>query len=86
MLQNIVPPNSAGNDQPAALAIGVSNDFFLSRGRGVARIHGGGFAGAIQAYVHREDFRDYSQLMEAIFGSDCIQPLTIRTQGVAALR
>ncbi|MBN1895869.1 galactokinase [bacterium] len=86
MLQNIVAPDSIGHNQPAALAIGVSNDFFRSRGRGVARIHGGGFAGTIQAYAHRDDFKDYSQRMHAIFGSDCIQPLTIRTQGVVEIR
>jgi len=85
LLQNIVPPDSAGNDQPAALALGVSNDFFHSRGRGIARIHGGGFAGTIQAYVHREDFKDYSQLMYAMFGDNCVQPLAVRTQGVVTM-
>lgn len=82
MLQNTVPPDSAGNNLPAALAIGISNDFFRSLDRGVARIHGGGFAGAIQAYIHKDDFEDYFRFVTAIFGNGCIQPLTIRRQGV----
>ena len=85
LLQNIVPPDSAGNDQPAALAIGASNDFFRSRGRGVSRIHGGGFAGTIQAYIHTNDFEDYSHRMTAMFSGDCVQSLTIRTQGVVEI-
>ncbi len=85
MLQNIVPPDSAGDDQPVALAIGVSSNFFHSRGRGVARIHGGGFAGTIQAYIHRNHFEDYSQLMTAIFGENSVQPITVRSQGVVTI-
>jgi galactokinase len=84
LLQNIVPPGQAGSEQPAALALGVSGDFFRRRkgGRGVCRIHGGGFAGTIQAYVHREDFAEYVPLMESLFGDSCVQPLHIRKQGV----
>ena len=85
MLQNTVPPGNAGNDQPAALAIGVSNDFFQSRGCGVSRIHGGGFAGTIQAYIHKDHFKDYSRLMTVMFGDACVQPLMIRMKGVSAL-
>ena len=78
MLQNTVAPGGAGRDQPAALAIGVSNDFFRSRGRGACRIHGGGFAGTIQAYIHKRDFKDYEQAMTALFGNDgCVHPLLV---------
>jgi len=84
MLQNTVPPGNSGSEQPAALAIGISNDFFQSRGCGVSRIHGGGFAGTIQAYVHKDHFRDYSQLMTSMFGDECVQSLIIRMQGVLA--
>lgn len=83
MLQNTIPPVSAGKDQPAALAIGVSNVFFRSKERGVCRIHGGGFAGTIQVYIHREDLQEYVQFMESLFGHSCVQPLVIRMQGVS---
>jgi galactokinase len=82
MLQNTISPGNSGNDQPAALAIGVSNDFFQSRGKGVSRIHGGGFAGTIQSYIHKDHFEDYSRLMKGLFGDECILPLMIRMSGV----
>ena len=85
MLQNVVPQGSSGNDQPAALAIGASNDFFRSRNRGVSRIHGGGFAGTIQSYIYKPHFKDYVQQMTAIFGDGCVQALSIRMQGVTAI-
>lgn len=85
MLQNTVPPGNTGTHQSAALAIGASNDFFQSRGRGVSRIHGGGFAGTIQAYIPKDHFKDYSQRMKAIFGDECVQSLIIRTQGVVEI-
>jgi len=84
MLQNTIPPGSSGNDQPAALAIGVSNDFFRSRGKGVSRIHGGGFAGTIQSYIHKDHYDDYSRLMKRLFGDECILPLMIRMSGVSS--
>lgn len=86
MLQNTIPPGNSGNDQPAALAIGVSNDFFQSRGKGVSRIHGGGFAGTIQSYIHKDHFEDYSSLMKRLFGGECILPLMIRMSGVFTIR
>ncbi len=84
LLQNIIPPDQAGSAQPAALALGVSEDFFRRRigGRGACRIHGGGFAGTIQAYVHKDDFAEYVHLMTSLFGDGCVQPLHIRRQGV----
>jgi galactokinase len=85
MLQNTMPPGNSGNDQPAALAIGVSNDFFREKGKGVSRIHGGGFAGTIQVYVHKDHFEDYSRLMKRLFGDECISPLNIRMQGVSVI-
>jgi galactokinase len=83
LLQNIIPPDQSGGAQPAALALGLSDDFFRRsiRRRGVCRIHGGGFAGTIQAYVHKEHFADYVQLMTLLFGNGCVQPLHIRKQG-----
>ncbi len=82
VLQNTIPPGNLSEDQPAALAIGISNDFFQIKGKGVARIHGGGFAGAIQAYVHKDHFDEYVKLMNELFGDECVLPLRIRKLGV----
>ncbi len=84
ILQNTIPPGNMSYDQPAALAIGASNVFFQTRGCGAARIHGGGFAGTIQAYVHKDHFGEYSKLLKELFGDDCIVPLKIRDVGVCA--
>ena len=85
LLQNTIPPGSSGQEQPAALAIGVSNDFFQSPRCGIARIHGGGFAGTIQAYVRKDLFEDYSKLMNSMFGAECLKPLMIRMEGVSCV-
>lgn len=84
VLQNTIPPGNAGDDQPAALAIGLSNGFFQSKGRGVARIHGGGFAGTIQVYVHKEDLNEYRAYMEQIFGKDSFSELHVRSEGIVS--
>ena len=86
ILQNTIPPGNLSNDQPAALAIGASNVFFQSKGCGTARIHGGGFAGTIQAYVYKDHFEDYSKLMNELFGDGCIVPLKIRMPGVFTIK
>lgn len=82
LLQNTIPPGGSGRSQPAALALALSNEFLARAGRGACRIHGGGFAGTIQAYVHRDDFRAYSRLLTPLFGKGSVEPLRIRAEGV----
>jgi galactokinase len=81
ILQNTVPPVPDGSEQGVSLALGLSQLFFEERGRGVSRVHGGGFAGTIQAYVHTGDLDDYRALMESSFGRGSVDALTIRTKG-----
>ncbi|MCB2198843.1 galactokinase [bacterium] len=81
-LQNIIPPGEDGRDQPTAVALGYANAFFEQRGRGVGRIHGGGFAGTIQVFVHRDDYDEFRSLMESIFNRDCVSELIVRSIGV----
>ena len=85
ILQNTIPPGNLSDNQPAALAIGASIVFFELRGCGVARIHGGGFAGTIQAYVHKDHFDEYSELMRELFGDNCIVPIRIRMAGISVI-
>ncbi len=81
ILQNAIPPHSTGKEQGLGFTLGLSQLFFEERGRGVARVHGGGFAGAIQAYVHEEDFEDFCLLMNTQLGHDAVHMLHIRTAG-----
>lgn len=86
MLQNTAVQEGEGHEQPAALAIGVSNAFFRSAGSGIARIHGGGFAGTVQAYIPRDHLEEYVQIMEKLFGEGCVLPLRIRMRGVSEIQ
>ena len=47
-------------------------------GKGVCRVHGGGFAGTIQAFVPEEISGDFHLFMESLFGKDSVQLLRIR--------
>jgi len=85
LLQNAIPPGSAGQEQGLAFALGVSQLFFEKTGRGVARVHGGGFAGAIQAYIHKDDLEAYSDLMKDLFGEQAISMLQFRQNGAGQL-
>jgi len=81
ILQNSIPPNSDGQDQGLTYALGVSQLFFEERGRGIARVHGGGFAGSIQVYIHKDDFDDYKKLVDNTIGVGALQILSIRHHG-----
>jgi galactokinase len=85
ILQNSIPPVADGSEQGVALALGLSQLFFEEKGRGVSRVHGGGFAGTIQAYVHQGDFVEYQELMESILGPSSIEPITIRAIGAGTV-
>ena len=48
---------------------------------GVARVHGGGFAGTIQAFVKNEAVGEYKKVMDEIFGDGSCNVLMIRKYG-----
>ncbi|MCR5419227.1 MAG: galactokinase [Lachnospiraceae bacterium] len=48
---------------------------------GVCRVHGGGFAGTIQAFVRKEAVDTYRDQMHALFGEDACHVLGIRKYG-----
>lgn len=85
ILQNVIPPRSDGKEQGLALTLGISQLFMEEKGRGVARVHGGGFAGTIQAYVHEQDFTEYNDLMSRFLGPEAIELLKIRPHGACQL-
>jgi len=45
------------------------------------RLHGGGFAGTVQAFLPREAVKAYQEAMEAVFGAGACAVLRIRHQG-----
>ena len=66
-------------EQPVSLALAVSES--ILKGKGAWRVHGGGFAGTIQAFVPNEILADYKNAMESIFGNDSCYVLIIRPVG-----
>ena len=65
--------------QEMALALAVSEQ--LLGGRGATRIHGGGFAGTVQAFVPFDLLNGYRAGMEALLGEGNCLHLSIRKQG-----
>jgi galactokinase len=66
-------------EQGISLALAVSE--ILLKGRGAWRVHGGGFAGTIQAFVPDDLLREYVDQMQAIFGERSCHELMIRPVG-----
>jgi galactokinase len=48
---------------------------------GVSRVHGGGFAGTIQAFVKNDFVTPYKMQMDSIFGEGACKDLRIRKYG-----
>lgn len=79
LLQNIYNPEDP-EIQPLTLALAVS-DRLLSRAGGAWRIHGGGFAGTIQAFVPGPALTQYVDTMNSIFGEGSAMVMQIRPVG-----
>jgi galactokinase len=71
-------------EQGVSLALALTKNF-LASGKGACRVHGGGFAGTIQAYVPMERLIDYRNLMEGVFGIGALTVLRIRPLGAIEL-
>ena len=65
-------------EQPIPLALALTERFL--DGDGACRVHGGGFAGTIQAYIPLKRLRDYARTMEAVFGPGSVIELSVRPE------
>ena len=77
-LQNVYC-NSDVSHQNVSLALAVSET--LLKENGVCRVHGGGFAGTIQAFVKDEAVKTYMEGMNRVFGAGSCKVLKIRKYG-----
>ena len=66
-------------EQGVPLALMVSKR--LLQDQGAFRVHGGGFAGTIQAFVPLGLVEEYKKTMEELFGESCCYILNIRPEG-----
>lgn len=70
-------------DQPVAVALAAAQH--LLGGRGAVRVHGGGLAGTIQAFVPLDCLDRFHLGMDALLGQGSCHILTIRPVGGAVL-
>ena len=56
-------------------------DSRILRGEGACRVHGGGFAGTIQAFVPEKKLEAFKAEMERVFGEGSCYVLSIRPVG-----
>ena len=77
-LQNVYSGKDLKN-QNVSVALMISE--MLLGDAGVSRVHGGGFAGTIQAFVKKEYVPEYKRGMDAVFGDGACSDLRIRKYG-----
>lgn len=77
-LQNVIPAGYKTH-QDVALALGLC-ELYLD-GKGAYRVHGGGFAGTVQAFVPYEILDAFRAGIDAVLGEGACHVLAIRPQG-----
>ncbi len=77
-LQNVIPAGYKAH-QDVAVALATCEHFL--NGRGAYRVHGGGFAGTIQAFVPFDMLDRFVAGMDSILGEGACHVLSIRPQG-----
>jgi galactokinase len=80
--QNIYPAN---NVKEQGVSIGLALSDLILKGRGAWRVHGGGFAGTIQAFVPKTKLNEYVNTLEHVFGEGKCHTLFIRSKGAIKL-
>ncbi len=76
--QNIYP---VANVREQGVSLGLALSEMVLKGKGAWRVHGGGFAGTIQAFVPHDLLNDYTAAMENVFGKGSCHKLFIRPKG-----
>ena len=85
LLQNVYSPLNP-EAQGISAALVLTRDFLKKQKLyGACRVHGGGFAGTIQAYVPLDAVEMYRANIETIFGSGSVTVLQIRPKGAIEL-
>ena len=77
-LQNVIP---AGRKEKQEVAFALTIAEKLLNGRGACGVHGGGFAGTIQAFVPNDLLEYFKNGIESVLGEGSCYVLSIRPQG-----
>ncbi len=82
-LQNVVP---AGYTEHQDMAIALAMCHRLLGNRGAYRVHGGGFAGTVQAFVPVDMLKTFQTGIDAVLGEGACHILSIRPWGGVEMR
>ena len=77
-LQNVIPAGRTAS-QEVAYSLAVAQH--LLGGRGACRVHGGGFAGTIQAFVPNDMVESFRTGIEKALGAGSCHIMSIRKEG-----
>ena len=75
-LQNVIPAGYTEH-QDVALSLALCEHYL----KGAYRVHGGGFAGTVQAFVPFEILESFRAGIDAVLGQGACHVLSIRPQG-----
>lgn len=81
-LQNVYSPSNVKH-QGLSLALLIAEK--ILKDKGAFRVHGGGFAGTIQAFVPNDLVEEYVSKMESIFGKGKCHKLFVRPLGATKI-
>ena len=77
-VQNVIPAGAVAH-QDMALTLALCDS--LLGDRGAYRVHGGGFAGTVQAFVPMDLLEMFMEKTEAVLGKGSCHVLSIRSTG-----
>lgn len=80
LLQNCYVPGDF--QQPVVLGIEISREIIKD---GAVRVHGGGFAGSILAFVKDDEVNEYVRVMKNVFGKTNVFEASIRNVGTTLI-
>ena len=80
LLQNCYPIK-AYTEQKISVALALTDLFLEKLGKGICRIHGGGFAGVIMCVVPEEETENYVSYISEFAGKENVYPMNIRAVG-----
>ena len=83
MYNQNVYTNSKPQEQGMSVALAVAG--LILGGRGAYRVHGGGFAGTIQAFVPKDLLQEFVKEMENVMGKGSCHVLSVRPVGGVAV-
>ena len=83
-LQNVYTVKNVW-EQGLSLALCLTEGFLEGK-KAAFRVHGGGFAGTIQAFVPKEDAEEYARFMDSVFGQGATMMLRIRPEGAVQIK